>query len=110
MYAIMGKAQMGTEANKMFNNNALTGKLKQPYAGVVCTRRKNMYIVKENSPEFVILVKSETQVVPLAENEVVVTETGEKLLPSDGYFRTTSTTDPHHVVLDIPGNLVQADG
>lgn len=74
--------------------------LRSDRAAVKCTHkfRSKEYVPIEGS---IVVIKAGCPVVPLLEDEVVVTSDGVRLNPTGRFFITAQTIDPYHLLLDI---------
>lgn len=72
----------------------------RPVAGVVCKRLpgKRKYVVL---PGEITVVKADTEFVEIDPN-LVVDADGIPVTPTERYWRTASTIDPYHVIVDMP--------
>lgn len=77
-------------------------RLARAYAGVQVRRGKNRrdYTLDDEAEEPLILVKPDTLLVQLDE-EQVLSPNGESILPTGRFFATAETINPYHLVLDI---------
>lgn len=78
---------------------AITRVFGRPVAGVKCKRQpgKRKYVVL---PGEIMVVKADTEFVEIDPKLVVDTD-GNPIKPSERFWRTTSTIDPYHVIVDM---------
>lgn len=71
----------------------------RPIAGVVCKRnpgRKKFVVTDE-----ILIVKADTEFVEIKNPELVVDADGVPVKPNGRFWRTASTIDPYHVIVDM---------
>jgi hypothetical protein len=78
---------------------AITRVFGRPVAGVVCKRHpgKKRYVVM---PGEITIVKADTEFVEI-DPKLVVDADGIPVTPTERYWRTASTIDPYHVIVDM---------
>lgn len=78
---------------------AITRVFGRPVAGVKCKRQpgKRKYVVL---PGEIMIIKADTEFVEIDPKLVVDTD-GNPIKPSERFWRTTSTIDPYHVIVDM---------
>jgi hypothetical protein len=62
------------------------------------SQRPRKYVVRREKG--VVMIKAGTSMIPLKENEKIISGDGEILAPTGQYFRTGETIDPFHLITD----------
>lgn len=77
---------------------AITRVFGRPVAGVVCKRHpgKKRYVVTDE----ILVLKADTEFVEI-DPKLVVDADGIPVTPTGRYWRTASTIDPYHVIVDM---------
>ena len=78
-------------------------KLTTARAGVVCQHipRKKQFILNPDEKEPIVFVKAGTEVIELPLDYTVLSQDGEVIAPEQRFYRTVSTIDPYHIILDM---------
>ena len=77
-------------------------RLTRAYAGVQVRRENNRkdYVLDDEAEEPLVLVKPDTLLVQLDEEQVLSPD-GESIQPTGRFYATAETINPYHLVLDI---------
>jgi hypothetical protein len=67
--------------------------------GVLCKRTpgKKKYVIADQ----IIAVKADTEFISIDDPNLVVDADGNPVQPSERYWRTATTIDPYHIIVDL---------
>lgn len=77
--------------------------LQNPRVGVVCTHnpKNKEFVLSSDVEEPIIVVNAGTQIAALDDDYKVLSQDGEVIHPHGHFFRTVTTIDPYHIILDM---------